>query len=339
MMKTIQLQVSPEESSSNKQLKVIVANIVSKDPSDISHIEIIKRSIDARQKIIKINLKIDVYINEKFKKNPELKFNFKNTKKKSAVIIGAGPAGLFAALRLIEKGIKPIIFERGKDVKNRRRDIAFVIDDKLILSNILSDRKEELKAIDHLLSFIAPEKIISLSDSARIEGGDVILYNDYVFIGYSEESDFNDFTVARTNKEGVIQIQKKFPNKKVKSFELVKSDTVAKNNSLHLDCCFQPIGKNKAIIYEGGFKNIADIKYLNKLFGANNLIKINQDEMYEMNSNIFSISENVIVSEKNFIRLNQALINHGFLVEEIAFSEISKMEGLLRCSTMPLIRI
>ena len=219
------------------------------------------------------------------------------------------------------------------------RDIAFVIDDKLILSNILSYRKEELKAIDHLLSFIAPEKIISLSDSARIEGGDVILYNDYVFIGYSEESDFNDFTVARTNKEGVIQIQKKFPNKKVKSFELVKSDTVAKNNSLHLDCCFQPIGKNKAIIYEGGFKNIADIQYLNKLFGANNLIKINQDEMYEMNSNIFSISENVIVSEKNFIRLNQALINHGFLVEEIAFSEISKMEGLLRCSTMPLIRI
>jgi len=219
------------------------------------------------------------------------------------------------------------------------RDIAFVIDDKLILSNILSDRKEELKAIDHLLSFIAPEKIISLSDSARIEGGDVILYNDYVFIGYSEESDFNDFTVARTNKEGVIQIQKKFPNKKIKSFELVKSDTVAKNNSLHLDCCFQPIGKNKAIIYEGGFKNIADIQYLNKLFGANNLIKINQDEMYEMNSNIFSISENVIVSEKNFIRLNQALINHGFLVEEIAFSEISKMEGLLRCSTMPLIRI
>tara|TARA_B110000240_G_C13483699_1_gene446444 strand:+ start:674 stop:1588 length:915 start_codon:yes stop_codon:yes gene_type:complete len=219
------------------------------------------------------------------------------------------------------------------------RDIAFVIDDKLILSNILSDRKEELKAIDHLLSFIAPEKIISLSDSARIEGGDVILYNDYVFIGYSEESDFNDFTVARTNKEGVIQIQKKFPNKKVKSFELVKSDTVAKNNSLHLDCCFQPIGKNKAIIYEGGFKNIADIQYLNKLFGAKNLIKINQDEMYEMNSNIFSISENVIVSEKNFIRLNQALINHGFLVEEIAFSEISKMEGLLRCSTMPLIRI
>ena len=132
MMKTIQLQVSPEESSSNKQLKVIVANIVSKDPSDISHIEIIKRSIDARQKIIKINLKIDVYINEKFKKNPELKFNFKNTKKKSAVIIGAGPAGLFAALRLIEKGIKPIIFERGKDVKNRRRDLAKITKEHIV---------------------------------------------------------------------------------------------------------------------------------------------------------------------------------------------------------------
>ena len=60
--------------------------------------------------------------------------------------------------------------------------------------------------------------------------------------------------------------------------------------------------------------------------------------MYDMNSNIFSISENVIISERSFLRLNKILREHGFTVEEISYSEISKMEGLLRCSTMPLIR-
>ena len=139
-------------------------------------------------------------------------------------------------------------------------------------------------------------------------------------------------------KRQVERIKSLFPEKEVRSFELLKSDDNAKENALHLDCCFQPIGKNQAIIYEGGFKNKKDIKYLNQLFGSGNLIKINSQEMYDMNSNIFSISENVIISERSFLRLNKILRERGFTVEEISYSEISKMEGLLRCSTMPLIR-
>ena len=76
------------------------------------------------------------------------------------------------------------------------------------------------------------------------------------------------FKVSRTNKNGVESIKCLFPEKKIKSFELVKSDDNAIENALHLDCCFQPIGKNQAIIYEGGFKNKNDIKYLNELFGS-----------------------------------------------------------------------
>jgi len=60
--------------------------------------------------------------------------------------------------------------------------------------------------------------------------------------------------------------------------------------------------------------------------------------MYNMNSNIFSISENVIISEQNFTRLNTWLYNQGFIVEKVPYAEIAKQEGLLRCSTMPLIR-
>jgi len=75
-----------------------------------------------------------------------------------------------------------------------------------------------------------------------------------------------------------------------------------------------------------------------KLFGKENLFHITRDEMYHMNSNVFSIDENVVVSERNFTRLNQWLRKNDFIVEEIPYAEIAKQEGLLRCSTLPLIR-
>ena len=68
------------------------------------------------------------------------------------------------------------------------------------------------------------------------------------------------------------------------------------------------------------------------------MFQITKDEMYHMQSNIFSISEKVIVSEEKFTRLNNWLRNQDFIVEEVPFAEISKQEGLLRCSTMPLFR-
>ena len=138
--------------------------------------------------------------------------------------------------------------------------------------------------------------------------------------------------------EAVIEIQKLFPNKIVKSFELRKSNTNAKENALHLDCCFQPIGKNKAIIHKNGFLIESDYDWLVNFFGKENIFEITKDEMYEMFSNVFSISNDVVVSEKNFTRLNNWLRDNGFTVEEIPYAEIAKHEGLLRCSTLPLIR-
>ena len=93
-----------------------------------------------------------------------------------------------------------------------------------------------------------------------------------------------------------------------------------------------------AIIYKEGFKHYADVNFLVNYFGKKNIIEVSKEEMYNMNSNVFSISEEVIVSEKGFVRLNTELRKRGFSVEEVAYAEIAKMEGLLRCSTMPLIR-
>lgn len=218
------------------------------------------------------------------------------------------------------------------------RDIAFVIDDKFIKSNILPDRDQEIEAIDHVLKKIDPEKIITLPEEAHIEGGDVMPMGDYIFVGTYKGKDYKDFITARTNQQAVEALKQIFPDKKVISFSLKKSNEIAKDNALHLDCCFQPVGKDKAIIYKGGFLIEEEYEWLVNFFGKENVYEITRDEMYNMNSNIFSISEEVVISEKGFTRLNTWLRAQGITVEEVPYAEIAKQEGLLRCSTLPLIR-
>jgi N-dimethylarginine dimethylaminohydrolase len=218
------------------------------------------------------------------------------------------------------------------------RDIGFVIEDVFIKSNILPDRARELEAIHYVIDQIQPEKIITPPEEVHIEGGDVMLWEDYIFIGTYKGSDYKEYITARTNMAGVEFIKNLFPHKKVKEFDLIKSKLEARDNALHLDCCFQPVGEKKGIIYKQGFREENDYLFLLNLFGEENLFQITREEMYQMNSNVFSIDTNVVVSEKKFTRLNQWLRENGFVVEEIPYAEIAKQEGLLRCSTLPLIR-
>jgi N-dimethylarginine dimethylaminohydrolase len=218
------------------------------------------------------------------------------------------------------------------------RDISFVIEDKIVLSNMIDNRSEELSAINYILNEIPSKNIIKLSSDSHVEGGDVILFNDYVFIGIYSGKDYPNYITARTNLNAVNEIKANFPNKSIKTFELRKSNTSPKDNALHLDCCFQPVGTDKAIIHPGGFLIKDEYDWLVNLFGKENIFETTKEEMYHMNCNVFSISENTIVSENNFIRLNEWLTLNGFTVEKINYSEIAKQEGLLRCSTMPLMR-
>lgn len=218
------------------------------------------------------------------------------------------------------------------------RDIGFVIDDTFVKSNILPDRERELDAIQYIIDQIDPKKVVRPPAEVHIEGGDVMLWNNYVFIGTYKGSDYKDYITARTNVQGVQYIKDLFPNKIIKEFDLVKSKIEARDNALHLDCCFQPVGNDKGIIYKRGFREEADYLFLVRLFGKENLFHITREEMYNMNSNVFSIDTNVVVSERNFTRLNNWLRANGFVVEEIPYAEIAKQEGLLRCSTLPLIR-
>lgn len=220
------------------------------------------------------------------------------------------------------------------------RDIAFVIDDIIIEAGILPERDKEFPAIQYIIDQIDPAKIVRIADKDKvhIEGGDVLLWNEYIFIGTYRGDDYSQVKTARTNQAGIDLIKELFPHKKVLTFDLVKSWEDARDNALHLDCCFQPVGTNKGIIYKGGFRNEQEYQQLVDLFGLENLFHITRDEMYDMNSNVFSIAPDVVVSEKNFTRLNNWLRSQGFTVEEIPYAEIAKQEGLLRCSTLPLIR-
>lgn len=218
------------------------------------------------------------------------------------------------------------------------RDIGFTIDDLFFKANILPDRAKEIEAIQYVIDQMDPSKVISFPEDAHVEGGDVMPHGDYIFVGTYRGEDYANYITARTNMEAVQFLEKTFPQKKVKSFNLRKSNTVAEDNALHLDCCFQPIGKGKCIIHKEGFLEEEEYEWLIHFFGKENCFHIDKMEMYYMNSNIFSISEEVIISERNFTRLNTWLRSNGFIVEEVPYFEISKQEGLLRCSTMPLRR-
>ncbi|MGQ0828067.1 MAG: NAD(P)/FAD-dependent oxidoreductase [Bacteroidota bacterium] len=126
MKHEVQLVLSPEGAANEDSVKSIAAKQLSISANTITSIKILKRSIDARSRNIKINLKVEIYINEK-PVPTSYKIDYPDvTNKKPVIIVGAGPAGLFAALQLIENGLKPIIIERGKNVKDRRRDLAAI---------------------------------------------------------------------------------------------------------------------------------------------------------------------------------------------------------------------
>lgn len=133
MQQEIQIQVSPQIAQNAEQLKLFVAKKNRLNWKDINHIKVLKRSIDARKQNIKINLRLLVFIGENFIDKPIDLPNYKDVSKaKEIIIIGAGPAGLFAALKLIEKGFKPIVLERGKNVQDRRRDLVAITKNHLV---------------------------------------------------------------------------------------------------------------------------------------------------------------------------------------------------------------
>ncbi|MGG7035834.1 MAG: NAD(P)/FAD-dependent oxidoreductase [Flavobacterium sp.] len=134
MPKELLTQVSPEVAANEQLLKEYVGKTIRVAPKEIQHITILKRSIDARQKAIKVNLKLNIFLQgENFTEESITLPEYKNVANaQEVIVVGAGPAGLFAALQLVELGLKPIVIERGKDVRGRRRDLKAINRDHIV---------------------------------------------------------------------------------------------------------------------------------------------------------------------------------------------------------------
>jgi uncharacterized FAD-dependent dehydrogenase len=126
MRKEINLVLSPQEAADEKAIRKATIKSIGIAEEELSSVITLRKSIDARNRNVKMNVRVEAYINETPDRKP-FSPSFKNVKdSKRIIIVGSGPAGLFAALRLIELGYKPIILERGKEVKERKRDIALL---------------------------------------------------------------------------------------------------------------------------------------------------------------------------------------------------------------------
>ena len=127
MTNEYQIRVVPEVAAQEDRLKAYLADEQGIDVRTINGVRILKRSIDARQRQIYVNLKVHVYVNEQPHDDEYQRTEYPNVEgKPQVIVVGAGPGGLFAALRLIELGLRPIVLERGKDVHERKKDLALI---------------------------------------------------------------------------------------------------------------------------------------------------------------------------------------------------------------------
>ena len=133
MIQEYQIRILPEQAASEESISRFLVTDKGINPKDITHVRVLKRSIDARQRTIYVNLKVRVYLNEQPEDEEFIRTEYQNVEGHTeAIVVGAGPGGLFAALRLIELGFRPIVVERGKDVHTRRKDIAKISREHLV---------------------------------------------------------------------------------------------------------------------------------------------------------------------------------------------------------------
>ena len=127
MIQEYQVRVQPHVSANEQALRSWLADEYGFDVRTLTAVRILRRSIDARQRTIFVNLKVRCYINEQPQQDEYIVTHYPDVSSApQAIVVGAGPGGLFAALRLIELGIRPIVLERGKDVRERKRDLAMI---------------------------------------------------------------------------------------------------------------------------------------------------------------------------------------------------------------------
>jgi N-dimethylarginine dimethylaminohydrolase len=210
------------------------------------------------------------------------------------------------------------------------RDLGFVVGDQYFIAAVKGGREKELQGISWIMDLIGKDKIFDMRDveGAKIEGGDVVLRDDKVFVGLS----------SRTNKKGLEALREALrSSKQVIPVELKVDEDDHRVHALHLDCVFQPLGNEYAIVFEDLIKDTSAL-YKELKLDKDNIFRVQEWQFVHMFPNILSVSRDTVIIESEFIELKYWLRERGFKVIEVPFRQISKMGGLLRCTTLPLRR-
>lgn len=207
------------------------------------------------------------------------------------------------------------------------RDPFIVIGDKILISYMKEDmRRLEYGSADEILDKIENFKKIYLSEDIVIEGGDIIVHNDMIFVGQNGN---------RTNEKGLEFLRETFSSN-YKIIPLVMINPSKNIPFVHLDCLFNPISLDTAILYKEGL----DEKSLNKIKRLfSNIICIDSEEQNELATNVLSLGNNVIIVQKRHDKLIRNLEDNGFKVEAMDMYDTVKDTGYSRCLTCPLERI
>lgn len=215
------------------------------------------------------------------------------------------------------------------------RDVGFVIQDVIVRSKMIEDRAKEWEGVKNLLQGV---KSITPPSEVLIEGGDVLITGNKLYVGYSDDTTISSLKTARTNEKSLLWLQKTFPDIQVVGVQLIKDDLDLTKNVLHLDCAFMPLGLGHCIVYKEGFRTEEDYRKVTEYYPIEKIFHVSQEEAILLATNLLSIDRDCIVSDKRFTRVNTLLESNGYTIHLVDFSAIGKLGGLLRCSTLPLER-
>jgi N-dimethylarginine dimethylaminohydrolase len=206
------------------------------------------------------------------------------------------------------------------------RDLGFAIGDVFIRARMKeTSRAGEYSMIEHHVR-AAAEVVITPPESVILEGGDVVLHGDVIFVGVGR----------RTNQGAVDFLEELFPKRRIVDIDLVHGTRDAHTDVLHLDCVLAPVGRDSAVVFAGGFKH--GIGVIGDHFPKDTRIELTGDDLYDLTCNIFSIAPDHVVSCESFGTLNAELEARGIKVSTVDYDAVRKLGGLLRCSTLPLCR-
>ena len=215
------------------------------------------------------------------------------------------------------------------------RDVGFVIQDVLVRSKMIKDRAKEWEGVKDLLKGV---KSMTPPSDVLIEGGDVLIAGNKLYVGYSDDETISSYKTARTNEKSLLWLQKTFPDLQVVGVQLIKDDLEVTKNVLHLDCAFMPLGLGHCIVYKEGFRTEEDYRKITANYPMEKIFHVSQEEAILLTTNLLSIDRQCIVSDKRFTRVNKWLESNGYDIHLVDYSSIGKLGGLLRCSTLPLAR-